>query len=545
MAQNIVLDKWLPVRRTDGTFDWVSPVQVAPSAEGPQIEALNFPRPDFNAAVLEFLIGLFTVAMLPDDERAWRDAWDTPPDEAALAKALKPFVYALNLDAEGPRAFQDLGALEAKDEKEINAILIDAPGEKTEEQNADLFIKRGGVDALSPAMAAAALITLQTYAPSGGAGHRTSLRGGGPLTTLVVPKGAPSLWGRIWANVASREALENHDGWAMPLDPNTIFPWLSQTRESKGDRGTTPSDAHPLQSFFGLPRRIRLDFAPSGGATCGLGGPQSDRIVRTFRMRRYGVNYTGAWRHPLTPYRLEKKSGEKLPLHPNPGSLSYRHWLGLTGLGTLGKDAEAALIVALGKDRFQARQPLISASGFDMDNMKARAWVEQTMPLYAAAGKHADKVAALATAMIGRAETAANSLTFAIKVARHGKRKDATGKSGTVQYELRRDLKGDFSFIAEQFWRETESTFRALMDRAMNDPAFLQEPIFEEWGKALTVETLRIFDALVDFQQIGLLDYARPIVARKGLVFALRDKVSNEPKSPKTDLKAKRGRANG
>ena len=94
--------------------------------------------------------------------------------------------HAFDLDGPGPRFLQDLDPLEGADDKEIAALLIDAPGAQTLRNNADLFVKRGGAPVLSRATAAMALCTLNAYAPSGGAGHRTSLRGGGPMTTLVV-----------------------------------------------------------------------------------------------------------------------------------------------------------------------------------------------------------------------------------------------------------------------------------------------------------------------------------------------------------------------
>ncbi|WP_239500552.1 type I-E CRISPR-associated protein Cse1/CasA, partial [Streptococcus pneumoniae] len=66
---------------------------------------------------------------------------------------------------------------------------------------------------------------LQTYAPSGGAGHRTSLRGGGPLTTLLAParkgRAVATLWDRVWTNVPDA------DPDAGAADPARIFPWLN------------------------------------------------------------------------------------------------------------------------------------------------------------------------------------------------------------------------------------------------------------------------------------------------------------------------------
>ena len=80
----------------------------------------------------------------------------------------------------------------------IAALLIEQPGDKTLKDNTDLFIHRGQMQSLCPACAAAALYTLQAFAPSGGKGHRTSMRGGGPLSTLLKGR---NLWESVWLNV--------------------------------------------------------------------------------------------------------------------------------------------------------------------------------------------------------------------------------------------------------------------------------------------------------------------------------------------------------
>ena len=166
------------------------------------------------------------------------------------------------------------------------ALLIDAPGAQTLRNNADLFVKRGGAPVLCRAAAAMALFTLCSYAPAGGAGHRTSLRGGGPMTTLVVAghRGyGDTLWGRIWPNVESRERIDARFSESRQSDdPETIFPWLAPTRTSNPKAGggpTTPRDIHPLQVYWGMPRRIRLRFEEAQGRCCDLTATDDSVVV--------------------------------------------------------------------------------------------------------------------------------------------------------------------------------------------------------------------------------------------------------------------------
>src|SRR5439155_14612486 len=132
------------------------------------------------------------------------------------------------LDGDGTSFLQDFDQLEGE-ELPVESLLIEAPGANTIRLNKDLFIKRGQARVLSRGAAAIALYTLQQFAPSGGAGHRTSLRGGGPLVTLALPDGGavsrPTLWQRLWLNTPADLRLD-------VADKARAFPWLAPTRTS-------------------------------------------------------------------------------------------------------------------------------------------------------------------------------------------------------------------------------------------------------------------------------------------------------------------------
>ena len=140
--------------------------------------------------------------------------------------------------------------------------LLETPTDNTLKNNADHFVKDRTENAFSLPVAAQALIALQMNAPSGGKGHRTSLRGGGPMTTLVTAdpareaqRDAP-LWRTLWLNVLSARDFEPID-----FDPALAFPWLAPTRVStKGTKMETTvvnAHAHPLQAIRGMHRRKR------------------------------------------------------------------------------------------------------------------------------------------------------------------------------------------------------------------------------------------------------------------------------------------------
>lgn len=293
---NLITDPWIPVRRSDGRADVIRPDQIAE----PSVVALNWPRPDLTLACYELLIGLVYLACPPETLRASRSL----PDQAALQAALRPLAPAFNLLGQGALFLQDQQAFnEAPNPPDM--LFIDSAGASTAGKNADLMVKRGRYDMLPLPLAAMALFTLQAFAPSGGAGNRTSMRGGGPMVTLVIPDGG--LWDMIWANVPV----------GAPLTDLTRLPWMRETEVSDSKQikvppgdGTGPPDP---EVFFGQPRRLRL-VGDAQGVTGVIQKPR-------------GTNYVG-WVHPLSPYYILRD--EILPRHPKPGPFGYRNWRGVT-----------------------------------------------------------------------------------------------------------------------------------------------------------------------------------------------------------------------
>ena len=289
MPFNLITDPWLPVRRLSGGRSWIAPAQITIAFADDPILALDFPRPDWNAAVTELLIGLLATVMAPRDTRDWADAWAAPPTPEISASSSPRIAFAFNLDGDGPRCFQDIDPLAGSEAKPISALLIDAPGENAEKKNTDLFVKRVRTRRrLCPAYAAAALITLQTYAPAGGQGNRTSMRGGGPLDHACRCRAARSMAAQraplsrrcgTWSGRACRD--RDFDRRAIPDTPDAaewahVFPWLAPTRTSEKDRGTLPDDGHisaaVLRHAAPYPARLRA----AAQDRCALTGRRGD-----------------------------------------------------------------------------------------------------------------------------------------------------------------------------------------------------------------------------------------------------------------------------
>lgn len=515
---NLIEAPWLPVKRQSGSVVSIQPWRITErTAEDPFV-AFAWPRPDFNGTAHEFLIGLLATAAAPENDDDWKDWWHDPPPPELLQQKFIHFADVFNLDGPGPRFLQDLDPLEGVEDKDVAALLIDSPGAKTLRDNTDLFTKRGGALVLCRAAVAMALYTLSTYAPSGGVGHRTSLRGGGPMTTLVTAthgKYGDTLWGRLWPNVESREQMETRTpAPVLHDDPESIFPWLAPTRTSEPKTGqlTTPVDVHPLQVYWGMPRRIRLCFEPSEGRACSLTGASDGIVVKSYRTKNYGTNYSEGFEHPLTPYYRRKIGAAKLAVHPNPGGISYRHWPGLIVPGTddLG---EPARIVRHIHEREIGDDTRCLAFGYDMDNMKARAWIESELPIWQVRDA---TVRELLKDFVLRATAGAGTVTGlligAVKAALNPRVSDAIG---------------DYGFIGERFYRDTEPNFYAALQKAMDlirgghdndDPC---ASVLAGWAPAMAKAALRLFDEYAPFDGLEDRDMHRHVKARFLLSLAL------------------------
>ena len=387
MSLNLISDAWIPVRQSDGSRAVIAPHRIA----DPGIAAPDWPRADLNLACYELLIGLVAMA-------------DAPADR------LDAFAPAFELLGDGPRFLQDSEALEGSPSPP-DLLFIDSAGGNTARNNADLMVHRDRYPALDLPLAAMALYAFQQFAPSGGAGNRTSMRGGGPLVTLVDPGG--SLWDLIWANIpyGSPAGLED-------------LPWMRPTRTSDRGQIVTPDQSQPVEAFFGMPRRLRL-----------IG---EDRVIGVIQ-RPYVTNYTG-WVHPLSPYYRLKAGTELLPRHPAAGTLPYRNWEGIVLAARSGDGPDLrqrALCVSDHVARSSDDEvPLrLILGGWAMDNMKPKDFLWSELPLL----PMADDAAPRAAELIGAAGTVASGLRSALApVLAEGSARD-----GEI----------------EAFWAETEPDF--------------------------------------------------------------------------------------
>ena len=541
---NILTTAWIPVVDSNSKRHVVRLSDLCSS----DYVDIAWNRADFRIATYELLIGLLTIMAAPRETRSWHRLFETPPSSQDLESWARPFIDCFNLDGDGPRFLQDIEPLDG-DPVPPQGLLIDAPGGNTMRKNADFFIRGMPHRVFSRAGAMMALFTLQAFAPSGGVGHRTSMRGGGPMTTLLVPRPngePPSLWQRLWAHVP---VLIGDD--AFPEDsrswPN-VFPWLAPTRTSEKGEIVERYQVHHLQSYFGMPRRIRLEFAPNETLQrCPLTGIVDDIVVTGYVTRNYGVNY-GVWNHPLTPYYRPKTTNHDLPVHPKGGTLCYRDWIGISfsaeddGKGQRKEIAQAVKAFRAHMGDFGDKATILAA-GYAMNNASVKEFTEATIPLFRAANDGvADDLDAFANALVGAAQQTESRLRSELAAARSSEKNESM-----------------VAAFADAFWTETENLFRKTLADATDwlnrttqssgDAADPMPKLREDWRNHLIETALALFDEAIPPEELLSMSGQRAtyyIKARQRILWLRMDAKFNErlglPVPPKRKRKeAERG----
>lgn len=460
MPYNLLREQWIPVwrERPDGSrySDNIRPSQIS-EPEDPPI-ALAASRPDFNGALIQFLIGLVQTAFSPRTERDWRGLFTNAPDPNELHEAFCRYEHAFNLDGDGPRFMQDADRAWATADRKplpMQSMLLDAPGTDTAEKNMDHFVKTKDELEFSEREAALALHVYQTNKPATAAGKggqmHSPLRGACPTTVVVL---ADTLWRSVWINVLTEREFEALAGMVQPCDDALLFPWLDYHNSLDG-RETYAHEAHAAQTYWGMPQRIVLGKQPRSHAI-----EEGSACYPTFQRISNGTDYKPEWHHPLQP-------GTWL----NADFPTYRGW---TSFSTEKGQKAASLNIK----RFNR---IASAVGIERPNLwvfayeKARGssaairgYHEVRMPLFVMPPAMRPNFEDFAHQLISAADEAANALRRALKSALFGTwKKDKTKWDYPTSKESKSTMQqSQIADAATRFWRDTEQAFYAKLEAA-------------------------------------------------------------------------------
>jgi CRISPR system Cascade subunit CasA len=526
---NLITDPWIPVYCRSGRHRLICPLELSDTVD-PPIELAAI-RPDFNGALAQFLVGL--LQLVAPNRQLRLESMQANPETYPLQK-LKEFAANFEFDSGAARVMQDMD-FDASEALELTALLIEAPGENTVKNNADLFAKRRESLALSLPLAAQALITMQTNAPSGGQGHRTSLRGGGPISMLLWPrdlKGIPiTLLQKLLLNVFAHDSKEESPRLDIAL------PWCAPCLSSEGGadvlsklaKKDPTADELRLLCYFATARRVRLRFETQG--QCAWSG-ETGPVASGYETKNFGANYLSqSFQHPLSPYYEMK--GEWLPLHLNDLGFTYADWV-----QTIGGDGIRAPAVLdkhrLGELGHQLADDAVWAFGFLMDNMKCLAWHEARFPMFAIPEERKKSVLSLAMQMVNATEAARKLLARAIRKAWTDEGKN--GDTSVPEREL-------YACTKEQFYQALKDVVAFEGDEAAGSQLNIDKR--ELWFQTLRIYSLKLFEAHAERSDVR--DDSVQAIARaahahanlsKGLWIEVRSALSLVAKPKKTQKEA-------
>lgn len=525
---NLISERWIPVRRADGSTQRIAPWELTDGIADNPIVAVASPRPDFDGALTQFLIGLLQTTCTPSEDQWW-DWRESPPASDVLKRRFEPLLSAFQLASEAGALFMQERLGDDAEAHPVTYLLIGAATDSALKNNTDHFQKRPyGGECLCRSCAAAALYTLQTFAPSGGGGGDgkfTSLRGGGPLTTLIM---GGNLWETVWLNVIYGDAFSSG------TPDHMTFPWLkteafiTDTVPVKTIHSTAMKPEHV---FWGMPRRMRLNFTvsstpPDAISACAVCGQTDESACVGFHDLTGGLTYQEeytelgrdgkekkkkrpAWitpRHPLSPYSTNER-GELSAIHPQPGGVGYRHWLGFVENSTEGSTRRQPAAV-VEQFRITGEDAHLWAFGFDMDNMKARCWYDAAMPILAIQKEYEALFSDGVTRMIVGAKKVEGDVRKYLK---------------SALFPEKSKIRTDELGFAESFWDETDEAFyvhfRSLRNTIPTDP--LAQAVLESWLGILSAAALIIFDRHSGASNLDVMNPRRIAGARNDLVTAL------------------------
>jgi CRISPR system Cascade subunit CasA len=292
------------------------------------------------------------------------------------------------------------------------------------------------------------------------------------------------------------------------LGPGALLFWVHYTGGNPGhqNRRGQPLDVHPDQHFWAIPRRIfLLNESAVLSQRCDICGVADTKLYRQYLTKNYGVNYEGPWLHPLSPHYLSK-DGQPNPVHPQPGGIGYRHWLGLVE-----NNADATRRIARVVEqyrRLQREDGRLWAFGYDMDNMKARCWYEAEMPMIFASEDIELEYKVQIEVMIEVALQVALELRKQVRNALFG------------PYA---QIRGDLSYVDSQFWSETEPAFYTLLGRLRNSLIAREDStsLLREWYTTLVRTARLVFDGASQTGDFNAADPRRIAIAWNDLNKAL------------------------
>jgi hypothetical protein len=321
MDFNVVLDKWIPVKLSNGTKKVIAPNEISDE----NIVELDFVRNDFNQGCMELLIGLITTFYSEfvdkedyDEKDSWEKLYKKPPSNIKEIFEKYKGCFWLVRDSVGENDFLFLQekSIKVNDNNIVNVsnLLLTCASDNSKKTNTDFFNKRKNIN-ICKSCAISSLYYKQENCPMGGCAVRASLKGGGAIT-VILSKEDNSLWKNIMLNVIPTGCNNKYELQTL-VSKNSIdkiFPWMTNSPRISGKNSILTTivdiDTEQNHTFWSMPRRILIKNNTTS-CNCSICGILDDCFTE-YSYDNYGVKYDKI-QNKLTPYIQDKKTQELFP----------------------------------------------------------------------------------------------------------------------------------------------------------------------------------------------------------------------------------------
>lgn len=302
---NLLYDPWIPVRADGGTGDFCQITYEELLCQKSNWE-ISLPRDDLEMACFQLLICLTQVLFLPSDYKMLRrqinDRLSHEEFSAGIAQAESRW-----FDLADPKTpFMQTRGVNTDEVTPIQKLLVGMP----EGNNHAFFNEVGEVRRLGAACTAIALFNQAVNTPSFGGGFKGGLRGGAPVTTLLLGE---NLRDSVWRNVISLDRVKNRIGKHYKYDLSKDKPSWVQPIQRK--ETIYSSDIGLLRGLFWQPAHVEL-LLPERDGKCDLLEVPSKIVYRGFKKEKFSYDLIGVWPHPhgamLTTIRETKTKRAKV-----------------------------------------------------------------------------------------------------------------------------------------------------------------------------------------------------------------------------------------
>ena len=293
---NLLTDQWIPVQHQN-QFKHISLETLLTEQ---QELSISLSRDDMELACLQLVICLTQVLFSPKNlselgkriaepltHADYQAAIADKTDWFELDHPIQPFMQNRGVKATEPT---DMTKLFAGLDSKSSCCFVNEPNLATY---------------LCPSCTAIGLFNQANNAPSFGGGFKGSLRGGAPITTLILSEQANNLRATVWNNVLPEDFLIEilpcyFDKKQQP--PVWVEPIKAGAKISSADTGL-------LRGLFWQPAHIEL--IKGEHRECSCCGAEAE-CYNGFNKEKFVYDFLGIYPHPHSPRSFDTKKGEKI-----------------------------------------------------------------------------------------------------------------------------------------------------------------------------------------------------------------------------------------